>query len=628
MERVASAFAVSLALLIVLSWSLAIVHVLTWWMLLGSCCLVGIAGFATLASRHSQYWQLILGRQYGPASMAGMLMLMPVVVWIVFILYRGWLYPVSSHDALAYHLPRAAMIATHHGYEYFDATTITISAYPANFELLLADVIVLTGTDRVTEWVSTVAYVQLLIVAGAIAERWWGKNFVAIASVVLLTGVMRVALLHSGGHKNDLLMSGVVLASALWTARWTVRGGAAPFLLAWGSIATAVGTKLSAAFLIVVVAPLFSYRIILILRGKLKKFERARFVVVLVAAVVLTFLLGSVTYFWNIKVVGVPLPSMDLGFNEGYGDWVNVLRVPYLLFARPFGQFDWGVWVPWRNEVWFWPNYEMYFSSFGPLATLTLLMAPLAFFYYRRRGDREIQRERLMTTFVVVAMFVLTMPIRLRPLGFFGSFTRFVMYLPPILASWSVAPILADLVNLSRRARLAAWMILGGVALFFLIEANKCARFDSFAPLVSVADIFENPDQDREIGFPKERAGSFVDRMAGPHDVVAYDGIVNACIYPAFGRDLTRVVIPLHVQPGIPVEIPPEVKWVVIDRNWNRVWNHPEFYDMGQAKRLLFHGTPKPIDLQLFYQLKNDPNFRLVFRQASLEQSVFERISP
>jgi hypothetical protein len=626
-ERTASALTTALVLLLATTWALAIPRVLTTFSLAASGSIVGLFGVLLLLRSPRTTGVAGFGRRTFLFALA---ICAPLLLWTGFILYRGWLLPPCSHDALSCHMPRAALIVRAEGYAFFDSTTMTVSAYPANFEMLLADVILLYGNDRVTEWVCTAGYWYLLVLAGALTERWWGRGLHVLA-VVLLTALLPVALIHSGAHKNDLLMSSMILGAAMWGARWAVRGGLMPFLLVWSCVCMAVGTKLSSPFLIAGLVPLLLWRIVVLWRGpglgSLFSGSKRRILAVVGVVVALSLLLGSATYLTNLRVLHTPFPTQtDYGFHEGYGDWANLWRFPYLLLTRPFSANDGAVWVPWRNEYWFWPKWNIYMSEFGAVTTLLVLLLPFAIWRYGRKGDVETRRERFAACVVGVITFAFIMPLQLRPLGFFAVFVRYLMYAPPLIAAWTAAPMLKELIERTPRFPQVGWGILAAISGLFLFEANRAAKNDNFAPLAVVAQAMDNPALDRTIPMRPTNAGSFVDRVAGPNDVVAFDGEFDAWTYPIFGRNLTRTVVPLHLVPGVPMEIPPEVKWVVIDRNWNMIWGAPDFHDMGQVPTLLFRGRVTEIDMQLFRQLSADRRFRLVYHFRPLMQAVFERV--
>jgi hypothetical protein len=625
-ERTAAAVTAAYVALLMASWALAMLHVYRTVTLAGVVLAMGAVSAVWAARRVSERGRALLETKPSRAAIAMVVLFVPIVLWVELMAYRGWLLPVTGHDGLSYHLPRAVLIIRDHGYAFFDSTSMTISAYPANYEMLLADFIVLAGDDRGTEWVCAASYVHLLLLSAALAERFWGRGL-HVAAVVFLTALVPVTLLHTGAHKNDLLMSSFLLASMLWSARWAARGGLAAFLFAYASVSGAVGTKLSAPFMIAGLVPLVAWRVRASLRQGPWLPAGPRRVAVVALVLAMTFLLGSAVYLVNLRVLGTPFPTKtDFGFDEGYGDWANVWRFPFLAFTRPFTASDWGVYVPWTRSTWFWPRFNLYFGNLGVSTTVLLVLVPFGVWRYRADGDPEARRERAFASLVGLVTFLLIMPIRSRPLGFFGMFTRYIMWLPPLLAAWTAAPAMRELTQRLRAGPKLAWAGLVGLVGLFLHEASQCAHNDAFGPLAYVAKVMDHPELDRALLRPN--AAEVLDRVAGPDAVVAFDGVVDAWIYPTFGRNLTRRVIPVHLVPGVRWEIPPEVEWVVIDRNWNAIWANPALKTMGDARSFLFKGTPKPIDLQLFRQLKEDPEWKLVFRYVPLQQSVFRRVRP
>src|SRR3954451_19978057 len=188
-ERAASGVVAGAALWIAANWLLAIPHLLTFTSLAILTGAFAVAAAATL-------WRYRAELHPGPLPRVSLAML-PIALWIVFILWRGAIVPPLSHDALAYHLPKAVMIMQAHGYDTFRVADQRIVALPANYELLLADVLILSGTDRLTEWLGTFAYLAMLILTGAFAERWWRADRAAVAVSILAVAATPLLLLHS-----------------------------------------------------------------------------------------------------------------------------------------------------------------------------------------------------------------------------------------------------------------------------------------------------------------------------------------------------------------------------------------------------------------------------------------------
>ena len=153
-ERVASIAVSAFAIAIAINWSLSWLDMLDRGPLLvcGTAILIpstiflGRQGLLDAAQHKIQGASLIV-------------FLVPLIIWVVFALWRGSIVPVLSHDALAYHMPKAVMLARAHHYEFFDAPDPRISTSPANYEMLVADMMLLTGSDELTEWICTATYV-------------------------------------------------------------------------------------------------------------------------------------------------------------------------------------------------------------------------------------------------------------------------------------------------------------------------------------------------------------------------------------------------------------------------------------------------------------------------------------
>ena len=204
-ERATAGIVVGAALWIAANWLLAIPHLLTF------TSLAIVTGVFIAASAATLYRR----RLTIPLTKKSLAML-PIGLWIIFILWRSSIVPPLSHDALAYHLPKAVMIMQAHGYETFRVADLRIVTLPSNYELLLADVLILSGSDRLTEWLGAIAYLAMLMLTGAFAERWWRADRVAIAASILAVAATPLFLLHSGADKNDLMTAFFCGATLLW----------------------------------------------------------------------------------------------------------------------------------------------------------------------------------------------------------------------------------------------------------------------------------------------------------------------------------------------------------------------------------------------------------------------------
>jgi len=612
-ERAASGVIAGVALWIAANWVLAIAHLLTFTSLTIVAAAFAAAAAATLWRHRPAIHVTIFHR----ASFA----MLPIVLWIFFILWRGAIVPPLSHDALAYHLPKATMIMRAHGYETFRVVDQRIVTLPANYELLLADVLILSGNDRLTEWLGTIAYLAMLILTGAFAERWWRADRSAIAASILAVAATPLLLLHSGADKNDLMTAFFCGATLLWGARWFARGGRMPLLLAVLSLALAVGTKQYGAAIGVGLAPFVVTRLVRDLRSRSLRVRE--FLTYIAGSIAALALLGGASYVY----ARIPTSSPSAADTHrviapfAYGDWANVWQIPYLILTAPFSPRQRGVWAPWTHAYWYWPRYEIYFSNYGHLFTLLAIAAPFAAFACRRRPDASAASERRAAAIASAIAVVLMLPVVVRPRGFFaGAFPRYAAFILPIVVCWALPPLFA---RLRTQPRMAA-ALLTGLAVLFVIDAVDCAVSDNFAPLDYVLRMRAHPGS-REVYFDPNRAASVVDRMAGARDTIGVDGTFETWVYPAYGAHLTRRIVYLDENASGDT-IPAGVRWVIIDRSWNARWTNKAFTDLGKYNEYYGTGSLRDEDVRLFDRLRADRRFRLVFRDRANNQAVFQRL--
>lgn len=607
-ERAASAIVVGPALWIAANWLLAIPHLLTFGSLTTLASVFVAAALATLW-RHR--------KTFGRPRVS--LTALPIILWIVLILWRGAIVPPLSHDSLAYHLPKAVMIMQAHGYETFHVADLRIVTLPSNYELLLADVLILSGSDRLTEWLGAIAYIAMLMLTGAFAERWWRADRGAIAASVLAVAATPLFLLHSGADKNDLMTAFFCGATLLWGARWYARGGRMSLLLAILSLALAAGTKQYGAAIGAGLAPFVVIRLSRDLRSRSMRIrELLTYVAVAIAALAL---LGGASYVYARIPASSPSAAPDahrIIAPFAYGDWANIWQVPYLILTAPFSPQQRGVWAPWAHSYWYWPRYELYFSNYGQLFTLLAIAAPFIAFACRRRPDAFAAAERRAAVIASIVAIVFMLPVVVKPRGFFaGAFPRYAAFIVPIVVCWAMPPLFA---YLRTRPRIAA-ALLAGLAVLFVIEAADCAVSDNFAPLDYVLRMRAHPGS-RQIYFEPNRAASVVDRMAGPRDTIAVDGAFDTWVYPAYGAHLTRRIVYVDENETVPAD----ARWVIIDRSWNARWTNKAFTDLGKYHDCYGTGSLRPDDVRLFDRLRADQRFRLVFRDRANNQAVFQRL--
>jgi hypothetical protein len=534
----------------------------------------------------------------------------PLALWTGYILWRGWLLPPSNHDAVAYHYTRAILLARNHGFARFVVPDGRVDDMPANYELLLSQVILGTGSDRVGEWVSVAFFVALLVAVVALVQRWWTSSAPA-AEAVLAVAATPVALLHSGADKNDLMTNVFCVAAILWGSRWAVSGGRAPLLLVVLSIGLAVGTKPTAGVVVAAVA-------LLLVLGLLRRGIAWRGVAATAAAGVLAFvLLGGAAYVANYRATGsvtgasVAKDEVSNGTSIGYGDYANLLRVPYLALTVPFSKQAQGVWVPWRGEYWWWPRYEIFSAHYGVHFTLIVLALP---FMLRAKAARP--EERRYAAIATAVAFLLFLPLQTRPLGFFNAILRYTFFVVPVVCALVFPPLLT---------RSGRWVqaVRALVVIFFCFHAVEYGAQDRFTPF-RYAWRAAAGGGTRLMYFKPERAETVVDRIAGPNDTIAIVGGFDSWTYPAYGAELSRKVVYLPAT-ATAQDVPAEVRWVAIDRGWRIIWGDPTFEHMGQFSKKISRGRPAENDLRMLRSLVRDCHFRLVYYDSKLNQSVFVR---
>jgi hypothetical protein len=601
LERLTAGAVIGATLWLGLNWLFALSHFLTRNILLSAAWVCVVAAIAVVPSKPIRFHRSI-------PSWTTLLASAAIAIWVVFILWRSVLLPPDNHDALSYHLPKAVFIAQSHGYGYFVTGDPRVTVLPANYELLLSDVLILTGTDHLTEWLSALFYILFLIATGAAIERWFGSGIEVTASVIA-TAACPILLLHSGADKNDLMTCFFAVASLLWFARWFANGGKMPFFLAILTLAAGAGTKPHGLAILIAIAPFALLRL-----KRLADARNLRWSEIalsgLVALIAFCICGGAV---YAIDLLHARTGSVGTTPNfVGYGDWANLWRFPYLVLAEPFARNASMVWVPWAQEYWFWPRYEIFFSGFGPLFTILVCLIP--FSAYKFPHPRN---ERTVFSLAALIAALLIMPLQFRPLGFFGGLARFVAFIIPAVMAYSVAPIFGQL---RRKPGINQGLIIILTA-YFCWQATLCAVNDRFSPL-AYAKLAARTGGTRRIWFNPFSAGSIVDRLAGAHDTVAVDSGFDTWLYPAMGEFLTRKI---EIIPAGAVRIPDDAQWVMVDKSWNAVWGSPALTDLGKFRGNIEHGVPSTDDTRVIRALAHDARFVLVYYDARHNQAVFRR---
>jgi len=613
-ERITSSATVSMAIALALTWALAIAGELKFWWLLGTAAALLIAA-------------LLLPRRSAPAEEArpeerndernGMLnatiigaVFVPMLAWTAFLLWRGYVTPPLSHDALVYHLPRAAMFTKTAHFQDFHFPDDRVDALPANYELLLADILILGYDDTVTEWLSTIQFILFLIAAAALAKRWWGGGrHLYVVTLILCTAP--VLLLQGAAIKNDLMVALFAVVALLFTGRWLTSRELPAAVLAIVALIAGIGTKPTGAMIALCLAPLLVIGAVRAMREK--RFGRREIAVIAIVALAAVALLGGF-YYLHVMFRGndrTAQQATTFVVQSGYGEWSYLWQVPIVMWLAPFSNDPFSAPVPWSGQTWWWPRWDVHDSNFGAL--LSLLVLALPWVMWKWRGDRE-------RTAIVIAAFaaiIVALPRRVAIYGAVSGYPRYFLFLAVVIVC-AVVPPLYQLVERSRRAVVMQVLVIASCAALFVNTARDVAFQDSYTPLARVLIAAAHPGH-RGVPIYRPRGGTVLDAIAGPADSVDMYCGWDAWTYPAMGRTLQR---DLHFIGGVS-EIRPQVQWVVVDGKRN--WGDPNFADIADWRRYMGHAKPRPADLAVIQALRRDPRFEPVYVDMSSVEALFRR---
>jgi hypothetical protein len=593
------------ALWLASTWALALLHLLTRPVLIGRTAIMGAAGLALLLMRlRSVEWREITISMPVVSAIAIALVVVPLFIWTDFSFWRGAVTPPASIDALSYHLPKAVLFARAEGYEALRDVRFLIGWRPCNYELLLADAIVMDGTDSATEWISTCFYLSFVLAAIALAQRWNGRGLFASLTAALLTAGVPVALLHATDYKNDVMAAFFGIASLVMLGRWLTERDSRALALAIVAIACAAGTKTPGAIFAALAIPFIVWR--------------ARLVRTAVVGIVVFVLLGGMAYVTRLAdrsftIIEGTAPASYSALS--FGHFENLWKGPYVLIAESFEKNPSLVHVPWSSRPWLWQRYELYYSELGIAFSLCAIALP--FMIWRGWRDRE---KSAMTALAFLA-FAAILPFDSLPAGrYLLGLPRVALTIVPVVFAWTAVPLAAWL---ERRKRTdVALAVVLALSASFVWYAAQNAMHDSFAPFEFVIDASEHPGT-RLPPIGHLRAAAVLDQTAGPADVVAFDGGVSSQLHLAYGARLTR---PVHLIPpgtGAP-SIPADAQWVVVDRVWNLVWGNEQMRDLGSPE-FLRRGKPTEEDLRVMRAMLADKRFEPAFLNLATMQGVFRR---
>jgi hypothetical protein len=613
LERATWAMSIALGTWLGSLWVIALLHWLTPTLLIARTICAAIVAIALRARRPFE-WRVL--REVRVSGVVASVVLV-IVAWSAFMLWRGALIPPLSHDALSYHLPKAVFYARAGGFEGIEMLDPRPRDLPANYELLLSEFIVLEANDKLTEWLSLFFDVGFFLGAGALAERWWPRRSEGATAVVcVLSAGVPVVLLHSGAHKNDLMAAFCIVAAFVTAGRWITTRERFALLLSLAMFAMAVGTKPQGAIAALALVPFLGWR-------WWTTPHRWRELALAVCFAVLAFaFLGGAVYVANALRSEETAPAAQFNSAEMsnvaslpvlYGDWSNLWQAPYVLLAAPFSPHWMALRVPWESEPWFWRRYDLYISHAGIPFVLCALALPFVVMRFQRDDGPAFERMAIVVASLITTMAML--PVVFAPHGFYAiSLPRYIAFLYPVVFAWVVPPLFRKY-----SAPVAAIAILA-----FLYYAVDNVMSDDFVPPAYLAYAREHPGT-RVIPFDPNRAASIVDRAAGPADRIAVEAAFGTWLMPAFGANLTRPIDLIRPGKGAP-RIPDAATWVIVDRGYDVTWGHPDLRDLREVKRYGLRGKPSASDQGVLESLLHDGRFEVVFYNPARAQAVFHRL--
>ena len=550
-----------------------------------------------------------------------------VALSLLYVLVRGLILggSVNEFDAISYHLPKAVEVSRAQTIPHLVCGDFRLAYFPWNYELLLADGLLLSQGDGFIFLVPLMAYLGFAGSTYALFRKAWPEtSSVDISLGVLLVLSTPILILHITANKNDLLVVFLQMEFLLWSTLWYLNRDQRSLLLSIISLAMLFGTKVSALFLgPFLLVMLWRRRACFTLEalgGPKKALTQVGIVIFIVLALGAAWPLLNLAWtgkiFGNIATAG-GIDSFEANVGPRYNGFSNLWRFPVLVFLKPFSSNDLSVWVPWEHRYWFWPTYRLIYGHFGWLCTVLLALLPAGLFYHLRK-QREAASFRMLITIGMVAFVAFTLPVNYRVDGLFHGSARYILCIPVLVVLWTGLPLLSWVKENGRH--LIHGVLAVGALAYFSGQSWVYFEKDETRPFEMVLEALSPPPQ------PNLRTvAEALDFMAGPKDSVALDGGYGALFYPIYGARLERPVCFLRPNPGT-VAIPDHVKWVLIDRSFNVGWSHPGVTSVADFW-LPIKPRPTEEDMAVFRQLSKDPGWRMVCLIPTRNEAIFLRQS-
>jgi len=545
-----------------------------------------------------------------------------------FNLFKGLILPCANNDALAWSMPIAIRYHLGHGLDWAtrpQAEWLPHLSDPHNYEVLIASVLSLTGSDRITEWLSTLAAGGLLAVVGIQFRRWSGPGLHGWSALLLFASAP-VFLLHMAADKSDLLTNLLILLGIFWTARAWLEETDKPGLLAIWVLFALFNVKRSGWMLAPPLILALCLRWVLLARHR--KLSQGAYTILRLAGhgLAAALAMGGVKTLW-LWYLTRPVAQVVAGVASQLSptahsfSWMDPLRFLWVVSLAPFRSSDYTVRLL-SGVEWYWPEYNLIYSHFGWLFGPALLLAlgVVAARLLRRWPGPPAPREHWLCFGGAALLAALLLARNYAYDGGFNTFPRFVLFLVPAVLAAGFLPLLARL-NRPRWTAVGAVLVLAG-------STGLAFSRDMVAPYVYLKDLWDNPGKRRWVLVGPNRTPCILDRLAGPRSVVAADCTYQTWLAPLWGKDLSREVRLIEWVDGRP-RIPQGAEWVVIDNVSGVVWGNGQHVQNAEDfARAFRRGIPSDRDRRLYPILAADPTWEVVMASPLGEQALFRRKLP
>lgn len=440
-----------------------------------------------------------------------------VAVAIAYELALAVLTPPNNDDSLTYHLSRAAAWYHQHAVGYVHAHSQRQNNNGPNAEILILFTFLFTHGDRlaaVWQWIAELASLAAIYV---IALRLHVSRSAA-AFAALLFATMPQPALQATSTQNDLVAASLVGAAVAFLT--TAERRRYPFAAA--ALALALGTKLTVAFVLPVVA---------VLAVKLSpRRDLPRFAGLCAAAFVA---LGAYVYVLNVLHTGTLQGTGAAVSTWSQHSWPGrvetAYRIPIALLLRT-DPTNWDL---------------AYFGVLGPLALLPAVAAAT------RRAVRSRRLTLAPTLALAIPVFVIGIAAVYRYNPWIGRF----MLIPVVLT----APLLALLFTHHRYVVAISGMAIASLFLSLAASHTKPSGLFGDASIWTMSR-----DDALAIERPWMRAYIAAARRIPRDATIGYSLGEADWDYPLFGQDLGRTLVRLPPHAQLAAAERQRLRWVVL----------------------------------------------------------------